>query len=125
MNRKGARPLIFVCVSVSNGELITKMISATSKTEAIDSFKKDFGHSAQEVLGPFLKKRVQIVETAREFKFSNQNKKAIYGDWIVNAWLLDDPENEAYLIFMKRVDGKNVPLPKGIITVPISDLRFI
>jgi hypothetical protein len=31
---------------------------------------------------------------------------------------------EAYIIFLKRLDDKTIPMPKGTIIVPISDLRF-
>lgn len=79
----------------------------------------------KEILGPFYKKRAQVIENTRSLKFSNQTKKAVYNDWMVNAFLLKEPENQAYLVFIKRVDDKKLPIPKGTITVPISDLRFI
>jgi len=77
------------------------------------------------VLGPFFKKRAQVLENTRSLKFTNQNKKAIYNEWYVNAFMLKEPENQAYLVFIRRVDDKKLPPPKGTITVPISDLRFI
>jgi len=43
----------------------------------------------------------------------------------VNAIFLQEPENYAYLIFIKRTDDKTIPRPKGAITVPISELRFV
>lgn len=76
-------------------------------------------------MGPFFKKRAQVLETTRELKFTNQTKKAIYDGWVVNAFVLKEPENQAYLVFIKREDGKAMPTPKGVITVPISDLRLI
>lgn len=126
MSRRGSRPTVFVCASVSNaGELITKVITAPCTNDASQAFLELFGHLPKEVMGPFYKKRTQIIETTRVLKFSNQTKKAIYNDWLVNAFLLKEPENQAYLVFIKRVDDKKMPIPKGTITVPVSDLRFI
>ena len=126
MSRKGPRQLVFVCASIaSNGDLITKVIPAASPAEATQLFTDQFQHAPKDVLGPFFKKRAQVIEITRELKFTNQNKKAIYNDWLVNAFMLKEPENQAYLVFIKRVDDKKQPVPKGTITVPISDLRFI
>lgn len=126
MSRKGARPTVFVCAALgSGGELLTKVIPATSPTEASNVFVETFRVQPKEVMGPFFKKRAQVLENTRILKFTNQTKKAVYDDWVVNAFLLKEPENQAYLVFIKRVDDKKVPAPKGTITVPVSDLRFI
>lgn len=125
MSRKGARPTVFVCSCISIGELITKIIPANSPDEASQLFSEQYGMMPKEVLGPFYKKRAQVIESTRVLKFSNQNKKAIYDDWYVNAFLLKEPENQAYLVFIKRVDDKKIPAPKGTITVPVSELRFV
>lgn len=126
MSRKGPRQVIFVCVTISpSGELITKIISAATPAEAAQLFTNECFLSPKEVLGPFFKKRAQVLENTVVLKFTNQTKKAIYDDWIVNAFILQEPANQAYLVFIKRVDDKKVPTPKGIITVPISDLRFM
>lgn len=124
--RKGARPVVFVCAAIdTNNALCTKIIEASNQEEAISLFKEQFSFEPREVLGPFFKKRAQVIENTRVLKFSNENKQAIYNDWLVNAFLLSEPVNQAYLIFIKRTDGKKVPTPKGTITVPISDLRFL
>lgn len=126
MSRKGARPIVFVCACVSSvGDLITKVIPANSPDEASKLFFEQYNVTPKEVMGPFYKKRAQVIENTRVLKFSNQTKKAIYSDWYVNAFLLKEPENQAYLVFIKRVDDKKVPSPKGTITVPVSELRFI
>jgi hypothetical protein len=127
MNRKGPRPQVFVCASISvTGELITKVIPASSQAEAIELFTKQHAHAPKDVLGPFFKKRAQIIEKTRTLKFlPNQTKKAIYDDWLVNAFMLTEPVDQAYLVFIKRVDNKSLPKPQGTITVPVSDLRFI
>jgi len=126
MSKRLARPIYFVCASASKqGDLIIKTIASSSPKEAMDIFEKEFSVPPQEVLGPFYKKRTQILETTRTLKFTNQNKKAIYNGWIVNAFMLKEPADQAFLIFVKREDGKKIPLPTGTITAPISDLRFI
>jgi hypothetical protein len=124
MSRKGARQLVFVCANIIDGELITKIIPAATTLEAKELFAKQYSVEPKEILGPFFKKKAQIIENTRVLKFSNQTKKAIYGDWEVNAFLLIEPADSAFLVFNKRVDGKKVPFPKGTITAPVTELRF-
>ena len=126
MARRVSRPIYFVCAAVDNQHnLITKMYAVTSQQEAIDLFEQQFLIQPQEILGPFYKKRTQILENTRVLKFSNQIKKGLFNGWIVNAFLLQEPIDHAFLVFIKREDGKKMSPPKGTITVPISDLRFI
>lgn len=126
MARKGPLPVFFDCVSIGqNGELIAESIEATSQTDASSIFDKKYCHIPKIILGPWFKKRAQVLESTIVLKFSNKTKKAIYNDWIVNAFLLEEPVDQAYLVFVKRIDGKKIPFPKGTITVPISDLRFM
>lgn len=126
MSRKGARQIVFVCISVTSaGNLLSKIIPAESHSDAGILFEKEYACTANEILGPFYKKRTQVIENTRILKFSNQTKKAIYDNWVVNAFLLKEPENQAYLVFIKRTDDKKIPLPKGTITVPVSELKFI
>ena len=120
MSRKGPRQVVFVCASISpDGELITKIIPALTPAEATQLFTNKYSYSPKEVLGPFFKKRAQVLENTVSLKFSNQTKKAVYNDWLVNAFLLQEPANQAYLVFIKRIDDKKIPIPKGTITVPI------
>lgn len=125
MLRKGPRQTVFVCASIVEGTLVTEIIPAPSPSEASQKFSDKYSQSPTNVLGPFYKKRAQIIENTRTLQFTNQNKKAIYNDWVVTAFLLKEPANQAYLVFIKRVDDKKLPTPKGTITVPVSDLRFI
>ena len=128
MTRKGPRQTFYVCIGMDcgEGEFVSKIIPATNPKDASVTFKEQTGGlDVKEVLGPFFKKRARVLENTRELKFTNQTKKAIYNDWIVNAFMLKEPENQAYLVFIKRADDKKLPTPKGTITVPISDLRFI
>lgn len=123
--RKGARQTVFVCVAISdNNELVTRIIPAESPKDAADLFIQQVSLQPKEVLGPFFKKRAQVIENTRILKFTTQRKRAIYNDWVVDAFLLQEPVNQAYLVFIKRVDDKKLPPPKGTITVPLTDLRF-
>lgn len=125
MSRKGPRPQVFVCASISDiGNLITKTITASSQAEASKIFAEQYSHPPRDILGPFFKKRAQIIESTRELKFSNVIKKAVYDDWLVSAMILLEPAEHAYLVFIKRADDKKILTPKGTIVVPVSDLRF-
>jgi len=125
MSRKGVRQTVYVCSAITeHGELLNKIVPASSQEEAGTLFYEQNYIKVREILGPFYKKRTQVLETTRVLKFSNVTKKAIFNDWIVNAFMLKEPENQAYLVFIKRADGKKASAPTGTITVPISDLRF-
>jgi hypothetical protein len=120
------RKIFFVCsVITETGELLNKIIEAQSHDEASTIFFQQQSIKPKEILGPFYKKKTQVLENTRVLKFTSQSKKAYYNDWEVNAILLEEPKDYAYLIFIKRIDGKKMPLPKGAITVPISELRLI
>lgn len=125
MSRRGPKCSYFVCGAISNNELLMETIQATTPDEASLLFKEKLGFTPKGISGPFFKKMTQVLEPTRELKFTNQIRKAVYNDWIVNAFILKEPENQAYLVFLKRSDDKKLPLPKGTITVPTSDLRFI
>lgn len=120
------RQTVFVCAVISNDQqLITRIIVAHSPKEAAELFQAEVFLQPQEILGPFYKKKTQVIENTRVLKFLNQAKRAVYNDWIVDAFMLQEPENQAYLVFIKRVDNKKMAMPKGTITVPVTDLRFI
>lgn len=119
------RPIYFVCAAINGGDLICKTIQAVGVNEAIEAFKQEFSIAPQQSFGPFYKKRTQIMEKTRELKFGNQCKKAEYNGWLVNAFFLEVPADQAYLVFLKRMDGKKLPIPKGTITVPVSELRIL
>lgn len=122
---KISKPIVFVCVGIIENNLIAKTITAASKDAAISIFIDQYHNPPNDVLGPFFEKKSQIVEPGKVVKFSNQTKKAVYCDWLVNAMMLTDPPNKAFLIFIKRIDGRKMKVPTGNITVPINDLRFI
>jgi hypothetical protein len=126
MSKKGKRQIVFVCAATSaQHELITKIIPAASQNEAASFFMEQTALKAQEIMGPFYKKRAQVIETTRTLKFSAKICKAEYSDWLVDAHILKEPENHAYLVFIRRIDDKKQPAPKGTIIVPVSDLRFL
>jgi hypothetical protein len=127
MSRRGPRPVVFVCIGVGNNTetFISKVIQAVSQDEAASLFLEQTNVKAKTIHGPFRPKRAQVIENTRTLKFSDKKQeKAVYNDWEVNVLFLKEPENHAYLLFIKRVDGKKQPAPKGTIIVPVSNLRF-
>lgn len=126
MSRRRTREIIFVCSSVSdNGELISQMIPAKTPDEAASLFKNQYTVNAKSILGPFYKKKTQVLETTRSLNLaSTRPRKAEYDGWLVHAFALKEPIDYAYVIFIERLDHKKAPTPKGTITVPFSDLRF-
>ena len=128
MSKRGPRPVVFVCIGMNHdkpNEFISKVIQAVSQEEAASFFLEQTKSKAQTIHGPFRPKRAQVLETTRTLKFSDQSRKAIHNDWEVTAFFLKEPENHAYLVFLKRIDDKKQPLPKGTIIVPVTELRFI
>ena len=126
MSKRGPRPVVFVCIAGNGNVFVSKVIQATSQDEAARLFLEQTNLEMKTIHGPFRPKRAQVIENTRTLRFSDKKQqKAIYNDWEVNVLFLKEPEDNAYLIFLKRVDGKKVPSPKGTIIVPISDLRFL
>lgn len=125
MNKVGVRKTVFVCANIVNNNLLTKVIQAETSEEASKIFNQEFMINPKEILGPFYKKRIKAVEQVRTLKFSNETKKALYNNWIVNAMLLKEPEDHAFLIFIKSNDDQKRSFPKGTVIVHISELRYI
>jgi hypothetical protein len=128
MNKRGPRPVHFVCIGSDPEkapDFVSKSIQAVSQDEAASFFFEQTGMKAKVIHGPYRPKRAQVIENTRTLKFASEQKKALYNDWEVNACFLKEPENHAYLVFIRRADGKKQPQPKGTIVVPISDLRFL
>jgi hypothetical protein len=127
MNKRGPRPVVFVCIGIGENAntFVSKVIQAVSPDEAGTLFLEQTNLKAKTIHGPFRPKRAQVIENTRTLKFSDKKQeKAIYNDWEVNVLFLKEPENHAYLLFVRRVDGKKQPSPKGTIIVPVADLRF-
>lgn len=127
MKKRGPRPVVFVCIAIEpkSGDIVSRVIQATSQKEAASLFSDQTGLEMKVVHGPFRPKRAQVMLNTRTLKFTNEQKRAIYEGWEVNAMILKEPENCAYLFFLKRIDGKKQQAPQGTIVVPVSDLRFI
>lgn len=123
MGKRGSRPTEFVCCALIDGRIISKSIEAETSEEAIGLFKSEFGIQPENLHGPYYRKRGGILETSREIEFSNERKKGIYRDWYVIASILNYPENSAYLLFDKRVDGKKVPKPTGTFIIKLDELK--
>lgn len=128
MSKREPRPVFFVCaaINVEKTDVISKVIQAVSQNEAGSLFLEQAGVKASVIHGPFRPKKAQVIENTRSLKFTNEpQKQAFYNDWEVNAFVLKEPKEHAYLIFIKRIDGKKQSPPNGTIIVPISDLRFV
>ncbi len=122
---KGPRKIFYVCAALNNNEIVLETIQASSKDEAQKVFFEKFSIYPKEINGPFFKKKIKLSDNNTSIQFTNQIKKAIYKDYIVNAFMLKIPDNHAFLVFIKNAQDNNSILPKGTITVPISELRFI
>ncbi len=126
MSKRGPRPVVFVCVGIDHEkvDIVSRQIQAASQSEAADLFFELTKVKAKTIHGPYRPKRAQVLENTRTLKFTEQSRKAIYNDWEVTAFYLKEPENHAYLVFIRRIDGQKQAAPKGTIIVPVSDLRF-
>lgn len=121
------RLLHFVCGAVSDThKLIFKTIEASSPEEASKIFLEECGIYPQEISDPFRKIKIKPkLEPIKYFKFNTERpRQAFYNGWIVNSFLLAEPKDHAFLIFLKREDNKSMPMPKGTTIVPICNLRF-
>jgi hypothetical protein len=120
------RAAFFVCAAVdNNGSLLFRKIQAATLQEASVLFQQEFHVEPSQVSGPFYKKRVKKTKEPQGLQFSSHSKKALYNGWIVNAHLLTHPADQAFLVFIQRQDRQKMPSPKGIITVPITQLEFL
>jgi hypothetical protein len=124
MSRRGARPIFFVCSAIIDSKLVSEMIEATTVKDAQSLFFDKCKSKVETVFGPFYKKRTQVLEVTTALKFSKQTKTAQYNGWLVNAFMLQEPQDCAYLIFIKKIDNSKASIPKGTVVVPITELRF-
>lgn len=124
MINKKAKQTCYVC-SAFKENLISEIFIAASLEEANSLFKLKFGLLPQIVLGPFFKKRVKSAQIEKSIKFDGKPRKASYNGYIVNAFLLKEPSDSAFLIFVKSIDDQNKQLPKGTVIVPVNDIRFL
>ena len=124
MINKKAKQTCYVCSAIKEN-LISEILLASSIEEANSLFKSKFGLPPQIVLGPFFKKRVKSTQIETSIKFDGKPRKASYNGYIVNAFLLKEPSDSAFLIFVKSIDDQSKQLPKGTVIVPLNDIRFL
>ncbi len=118
------KPKIFICVGLIDNKIIADSMLISSVDEAKEQFTNKYGYCPDKILGPYLSPKK--IEHEKVLRFaSHKSQKAIYNDWLVNAFLLHDPQDHAYLIFVKKTDDVSAIPPKGTTIVPIQDLRFI
>lgn len=126
MSKRRTRQVYFACAALSeDSQLLSELIPAATVNEASDIFVEKFKVKPKSVLGPLYKKKTQVLDNTVSIMFTQKSKLAEYNGWVVNAQILKMPEHHAYLLFNRRIDGKNLPKPQGSVVVPIHDLRFI
>lgn len=110
-----------------SNELITDLLTAASSKEAAIFFIEKFKVKPENMLGPFVQsKRVKTIKEIKSLKFDGKPRQAIYDGWVVNAFSLLEPKDQAFLIFIKLIDDKEKRKPPtGNIVVPITELRFM
>jgi len=125
MSNRKKRSIYYVCSNILNDNLISEVIEASSLKNANNLFFNKFGILPSISYGPFFKKKKKQEVLGNAFKLSSEHKKAHYNGWLVKAFLLKEPIDSALLIFLNRLDNKNILPPKGINIVSISNLRFL
>jgi hypothetical protein len=117
---------IFVCSSFNANQLISHTVEASSMDDAASIFAEKYRVKAQSIHGPFRHKKIKAdsIDNAINMQFAGQTKTAIYNGWLVSALLLKMPENSAYLLFDRRVDGKKLSKPTRNVIVKLDDLQI-
>jgi hypothetical protein len=116
---------VFVCSAIINSKIISSIIEASSSEEASAIFSAKNTTNPLDISGPLYQNVCDKKDDYSSIKFSGETKKAIYNDWIVNAMMLNEPANCAYIIFLNRVDCKKMQAPKNITIVKHLDLKFL
>lgn len=114
----------YICISLDyQNKIIAEDISAASPKEAASYFFEKFKITPEKIMGPYFKKKVRVNDIPIEF--NGPSKQAVYDGWIVNAFPVKNPENHAFLLFIRREDGIAKQQPKEKKIVPTSDLRYL
>ena len=123
------RKSCFVCSAMAQGVIITKTYDASSAEEASSLFTSEVGFNPNNIEGPFYKKKARVPRNIKpkkvEMIFGTETKKAHYKNYLVNAFMLNDPIDHAYVVIIKSLDESNKTKKQGTIIVPISELNFI
>jgi hypothetical protein len=117
------KEIFYVCASCINQKLVLETIPASLEKDAVSLYKNKYGQVPEKIEGPFYKKRVYTEPVNQNIKFNGQIKSAMYQGWKVNAFLLQEPENFAFLVFLKNIENIKESC-KDTTIVPIKDLRF-
>ena len=126
MHKRGPRPTFFVCISLdAANNLISKEIEASSTEEASKKFLEQTNCRVRDIYGPYRHKKKRVISNTRVIKFGDKSFKCFYGDWEVMAFILKEPLDHAYLIFVKNNNNQKEPIPKGTTIVPVSKLKEI
>jgi len=122
--RRSKRPIFFVCSAIVDGELVSESVEAEKKENASEKFEATFKNVPSIISGPFYRKRVYSTINTTDIVLSGEVKLAEYNGWLVNATLLKSPENFAFLLFDRRLDGKKTSKPTGMKIVSTEQLKF-
>jgi hypothetical protein len=126
MYNRSKKKNIFVCSAINNNlELISKYFEADSESDASKLFEKEFNFLPKIILGPFTKKKVLEVSQEKTINFSNPSKKAIYNQWIVNAFEIKENDKECFIIYVKPVDNIKKQKINNTCIIPTSELTYI
>lgn len=106
------RPIYFVCLAISDGEIISVCLNCETKENAISAFEKQFSIKPKKIYGPFFKKRIKKQKEEAVFKFSGKSQICVYEDWIVNAVFMED-ESKAFLFYKENMNNPNACKPKS------------
>lgn len=121
--RRKARIIIYVCSAIKENILISKMVEAQTLEGSYVIFETENGIKPQMVLGPFYKKKSNVLEknTSLRFKFG-QNMQGNYNGWLITAMPLLSPPDSAYVLFNKKIDGSRATKPNAMV-VKIKDIQ--
>lgn len=108
-------------VIVDNGVSIE--IEAPDKKEAL----LKYGSSNSNIIlyGPYYKKKVYEYKYINNAVFSGKTMKCKFKGWLVNAFILKEPKDHAYLLFSKKIEENGWDEPKNKIVVELDLLEKI
>jgi hypothetical protein len=140
---KGSRPVIWVCSSLINNELVSERYRSIyykdklkdnendnfSKKNVVDIFVEKWNVEPQVVYGPFfdkkggsaskVKKRASVKMNLADLRFNGVRKEAVFNGWCGVANYLENSDIAAYFIFTHEVSPRSdkkrsTPAPKII-----------
>ena len=115
------KEIFYVCASCINQKLVLETIPASLEKDAVSLYKNKYGQVPEKIEGPFYKKRVYTEPVNQNIKFNGQIKSAMYQGWKVNAFLLQEPENFAFLVFLKNIENIKKKIKSGELLKVVHD----